>query len=148
MTERRILVTGAAGKVGQTFLNRFLIQKHDAPTIVRALCHNRKLEARPGLEVVTGDISNREDVRRAMEGVTHVLHLATCKETPDAVMDVAVKGLFWLLEACRESPHVSAVCPARGRRRHGTLLLSLPGAGYRNAKAFRLSRVLCAFQSP
>src|SRR5574338_162036 len=38
-----------------------------------------------------------------MEGVTRVLHLATCKETPDQIMDVAVKGLFWLLEACRTS---------------------------------------------
>ena len=39
-----------------------------------------------------------------MQGVTHVLHLATVKETPDTIMDVAVKGLFWLLEACRTSP--------------------------------------------
>jgi len=38
-----------------------------------------------------------------MDGVTHVLHLATCKETSDIVMDVAVKGMFWLLEACRTS---------------------------------------------
>lgn len=51
-----------------------------------------------------GDISRREDVARALEGVTHVLHLATCKETPDAIMDVAVKGMFWLLEECRLSP--------------------------------------------
>ena len=43
-------------------------------------------------------------VERAVAGVTHVLHLATCKETPDDVMDVTVKGLFWLLEACRASP--------------------------------------------
>jgi nucleoside-diphosphate-sugar epimerase len=33
-----------------------------------------------------------------------VLHLATSKETPESVMDVAVKGIFWLLEACRISP--------------------------------------------
>ena len=26
------------------------------------------------------------------------------KETPDQIMDVAVKGLFWLLETCRTSP--------------------------------------------
>jgi nucleoside-diphosphate-sugar epimerase len=39
-----------------------------------------------------------------MEGVTHVLHLATCKETPDAIMDVAIKGMFWLLESSRVSP--------------------------------------------
>ena len=31
----------------------------------------------------------------------HVIHLATCKETPEQVMDVTVKGLFWLLEECR-----------------------------------------------
>jgi nucleoside-diphosphate-sugar epimerase len=32
------------------------------------------------------------------------VHLATSKETPDTIIDVAIKGLFWLLEACRESP--------------------------------------------
>ena len=39
-----------------------------------------------------------------MAGVTHVVHLATVKETPGLVMDVTVKGLFLLLEAARESP--------------------------------------------
>jgi nucleoside-diphosphate-sugar epimerase len=39
-----------------------------------------------------------------MRGVTHVLHLATSKETPETIMDIAVKGLFWLLEASRVSP--------------------------------------------
>ena len=33
-----------------------------------------------------------------------MVHLATCKETPDVVIDVTVKGLFWLLEAFRTSP--------------------------------------------
>ena len=40
----------------------------------------------------------------ATEGATHVIHLATTKETPETIFDVAVKGLFWLLEACRASP--------------------------------------------
>ena len=100
---RRILITGAAGKVGQAFLNRFIETPPASPTVVRALCHHRMLPSRDGLEVVRGDMSVQADVQRAMEGVTHVLHLATCKETPDAIMDVAVKGLFWLLEACRTS---------------------------------------------
>jgi nucleoside-diphosphate-sugar epimerase len=43
-------------------------------------------------------------VDEAVAGVSHVVHLATSKETPETVMDVAVKGLFWLLEACRASP--------------------------------------------
>jgi UDP-glucose 4-epimerase len=42
-------------------------------------------------------------VRMAVHGVTHVVHCATCKEAPDSVMDVTVKGLFWLLEECRSS---------------------------------------------
>ena len=42
-------------------------------------------------------------VKRWMD-ISHVLHLATSKETPETIMDVAIKGMFWLLEACRTSP--------------------------------------------
>ena len=51
-----------------------------------------------------GSIADRDVVAAALAGVTHVVHLATCKETPDDVMDVTVKGLFWLLEEFRTSP--------------------------------------------
>ena len=102
-TDMRILVTGATGKVGQHFIHRFLADDARHGAVVRALCHNRMLEEGPRLEVVRGSIAERADVARAMEGVTHVLHLATCKETPEDVMDVTVKGLFWLLEACRHA---------------------------------------------
>ena len=104
MTEKRILVTGAAGKVGQAFIARLLADPAFARFEVRALCHRRALPAGERVEPVQGAMQERADVRRALEGVTHVLHLATCKETPDDAMDVAVKGLFWLLEGCRESP--------------------------------------------
>lgn len=100
----RILITGAAGKVGQAFLKRFFETDLPERFIARALCHNRLLPKREGLEVVRGTISDRESVRSAMQDVTHVLHLATCKETPEEIMDVAVKGIFWLLEEARESP--------------------------------------------
>jgi UDP-glucose 4-epimerase len=100
----RILITGATGKVGQAFIPRLLADPRFAAFTVRALCHNRPLATRERLEVVHGSIAERADVGAAMDGVTHVLHLATCKETPEAVMDVAVKGMFWLLEAARASP--------------------------------------------
>ena len=100
----RILVTGATGKVGQSFLKRFLQDPRFSTWTARALCHNRTVAAAERLEVVKGDMSRRDQVGRALEGVTHVLHLATCKETPDEIMDVAVKGMFWLLEECRLSP--------------------------------------------
>ena len=99
-----ILVTGATGKVGRVFINRLLSDpKFDSFTL-RALCHNRELEPQARIQNIHGSIEHHDVVEKAMDGVTHVVHLATCKETPDQIMDVAVKGLFWLLEACRTSP--------------------------------------------
>src|SRR5258708_11894325 len=102
--QKRILVTGATGKVGQAFIKRFLADSRMNAFIVRALCHSRKLDTHARLEVVSGSIQHREFVDQAVAGVTHVLHLATSKETPESIMDVAIKGMFWLLEACRTSP--------------------------------------------
>lgn len=99
-----ILVTGAAGKVGQQFLKRVLGDPALGTIRIRALCHQRLLEPTERLEVIQGSISDRDRVRESLEGITHVLHLATCKETPEDIMDVAVKGMFWLLEECRVSP--------------------------------------------
>ena len=100
----QILVTGATGKVGRNFIERALSSEAFEDVSIRALCHNRLLDPRPRLEIVQGNISDRAMVRRALDGVTHVLHCATCKETPDDIIDVAVKGLFWLLEECRSRP--------------------------------------------
>jgi nucleoside-diphosphate-sugar epimerase len=85
-------------------MQRILAEPKFEAFTVRALCHNRVLEAGPRLEVVRGSLEHKEVAREAVRGATHVLHLATCKETPESVMDVAVKGIFHLLEACRESP--------------------------------------------
>ncbi len=102
-SEKRILVTGATGKVGQSFIQRVLSDPELRDFRVRALCHNRLLRERERLEVMRGSIDDRASVARAVTGVSHVLHLATSKETPESIMDVAVKGMFFLLEACRAS---------------------------------------------
>jgi nucleoside-diphosphate-sugar epimerase len=98
------LVTGAAGKVGQNFIRSFLSDTRFADFGVRALCHNRLLDRRERLDVVHGSIEQRGVAEQAIDGVSHVLHLATSKESPDSIIDVAIKGMFWLLEACRVSP--------------------------------------------
>ena len=102
--EACILVTGATGKVGQAFMQRLLADQRFTNFRVRALCHQRLLPPTDRLEVVRGSIEQQAVVTTIMQGVTHVLHLATSKETPETIMDVAIKGLFWLLEACRTSP--------------------------------------------
>ena len=98
-----LLVTGATGKVGRTLIARLLEDGRFSGVRIRALCHNRMLDGHDRLEIARGSIADRGVVTAALEGVTHVVHLATCKETPDDVMDVTVKGLFWLLEGFRLS---------------------------------------------
>jgi nucleoside-diphosphate-sugar epimerase len=98
-----ILVTGATGKVGQHFIAGLLDDPRFSKARIRALCHNRLCRETERVEVTQGSIADRETVAEALAGVTHVVHLATCKETPADVMDVTVKGLFWLLEAFRTS---------------------------------------------
>ena len=62
--QKRILVTGATGKVGRTAIERLLSDPRFDAFVVRALCHNRKLEPRARLEVVTGSIEHRQVVDR------------------------------------------------------------------------------------
>ena len=98
-----LLVTGATGKVGTNLITHILAEPRWSNVRIRALCHKRLFPPTDRVEVAKGDMSNRESVERAMAGVTHVVHLATCKETPEIVMDVTVKGMFWLLESFRQS---------------------------------------------
>ena len=98
-----ILVTGATGKVGRSLIARLLGDPRFDGARIRALCHNRVIDGTDRLEVARGSISDRDVVAAALDGVSHVVHLATCKETPEIVMDVTVKGLFWLLEEFRLS---------------------------------------------
>ena len=99
----RLLVTGAAGKVGRVFIPAFLADSRFADWDVVALCHNRVVEPADRLTIVRGSLSDEAVVADAMAGVTHVLHLAAVKESPDLVFDVALKGLFLLLEEFRGS---------------------------------------------
>jgi UDP-glucose 4-epimerase len=101
--KKHILITGATGKVGQVVIKRLLNDSRFDDFVIRALCHNRLLPSQERLEIVRGSIEKREIVETVMQDVTHVLHLATSKETPESIMDIAVKGLFWLLEASRTS---------------------------------------------
>jgi nucleoside-diphosphate-sugar epimerase len=100
----RVLVTGATGKVGQAFIARLLSEPRFANATLVALCHNRTIPETGRVSVVKGSISDRATVAAALDGVTHVVHMATVKEDPATAMDVTVKGMFWLLEEFRVSP--------------------------------------------
>ncbi|MEZ5301985.1 MAG: NAD(P)H-binding protein [Verrucomicrobiales bacterium] len=121
-----ILITGATGKVGRAFLDRLLADPRFAGAKVRALCHQRSLPAHPRVECLRGSIADRPVARTAMEGATHVLHLATCKETPEEIMDVAVKGMFWLLEEARVAAPSASSSSSAATPRSGTSTMATP----------------------
>lgn len=100
----RLLVTGGTGKVGRNFLAAILGDPGWREAELVLLCHNRTLEPGTRVKVVRGSLADPAAVAAAMAGTTHVLHLAAVKESPDLAMDVAVKGMFLLLEAFRASP--------------------------------------------
>ncbi len=99
----KLLVTGITGKVGTNVLPAFLREPRFGDWTLRAICNNRTVD-HPAVEVVRASLSDAAAVRGAMEGVTHVLHMAAVKESPDLAIDVGVKGMFNLLEAFRVSP--------------------------------------------
>ncbi len=99
----RLLITGATGKVGGHFLPAFLDDSRFSGGTAVALCHNRAVKTDARLDVIMGSLADRATVEEAMSGVTHVLHMAAVKESPDLAMDVGVRGMFNLLESFRNS---------------------------------------------
>lgn len=72
-----VLVTGGAGFIGSHSVDRLL----ESGARVRVLDnfssgHRENLNAHPALEIVAGDIRDRAAVDAALDGISHVLHLA------------------------------------------------------------------------
>ncbi|WP_297106270.1 NAD(P)-dependent oxidoreductase [uncultured Devosia sp.] len=99
----RLLVTGITGKVGASFLPAFRADPRFADWQIRAICNNRIIDD-PSVEIVQASISDADAMESAMDGVTHVLHMASVKESPKLAIDIGVKGMFNLLEAFRKAP--------------------------------------------
>src|SRR5689334_12636702 len=107
-----ILVTGGAGLIGSTTVD--LLLRHYAPArivvfdnLVRGSLSNLKsalLDKRVSL--VRGDVRHNEAVRRAMQGMDAVIHLAAlritaCAAQPQEAMQVMCDGSFNVVEAAR-----------------------------------------------
>ncbi|WP_027835520.1 NAD-dependent epimerase/dehydratase family protein [Maritalea myrionectae] len=97
-----LLVTGASGKLGSRVIKKLLDQPQQDALKITAVTFSRDLPfSDERMTVRRGNIADRPFVADIMQGVTHVLHMATCKEMPEIIMDVTVKGMFWLLEEFR-----------------------------------------------
>jgi dTDP-glucose 4,6-dehydratase/UDP-glucose 4-epimerase len=103
---RRFLVTGGAGFVGSALTKALAA----AGAYVRVLDNESRGSARrlagTVVDLVTGDIRDPQTVRDAVRGVDAVCHLAYINgteffyEKPELVLDVAVRGMLNVLDAC------------------------------------------------
>src|SRR6185436_15645008 len=109
MSPRRILVTGGSGFIGSALVKALVKAGHT----VRVLDDNsrgapRRLDdVKNDIEFVGGDIRDAAAVAGAVRGVDEVHHLAFVNGTeffysaPELVLDVGVKGMINVLDACR-----------------------------------------------
>lgn len=109
MNSKTYLVTGGTGFIGAGVVKRLVADGHT----VRVLDNNSRGAARRladiegGYEMVEADIRDAGAVNQATKGVDGVYHLAYINGTeffysaPDLVLDVAVKGMTNVLDACR-----------------------------------------------
>jgi dihydroflavonol-4-reductase len=71
----KILVTGGTGFLGSHFMNELCKRVDAADVRVLNLVNTPALD-KLGVEVLVGTVTSRPDVERAMDGITHVYHLA------------------------------------------------------------------------
>jgi nucleoside-diphosphate-sugar epimerase len=109
VSKARILVTGGRGFIGSGLVKALL----RAGCSVRVLDDNsrgsprRLAEVEKDIEFIAGDIRDAAVVARATQGVDEVHHLAFVNGTeffysaPDLVLDVGVRGMINVIDACR-----------------------------------------------
>ncbi len=110
MTARKILVTGGSGFIGSALVKRLVREGHN----VRVLDDNSRGAPRrlasfeSDIEFIGGDVRDPQAVDAAMKGVDEVHHLAFVNGTeffysaPELVLDVGVKGMVNVLDACKK----------------------------------------------
>jgi len=111
----KILISGGAGFIGSRLVERLI---EDNEITVLDIMHRDALtgtglHGHPHLRVVKGDVRDMDTVRSAMDGHTHVVHLAsiagvdTVINNPLLTMEVTIKGTFNMLEAAAAAGSVT-----------------------------------------
>jgi len=84
----KVLVTGGAGFIGSTTVDRLLESGHFVRVLDNFSTGKREnLPDSPYLEIIEGDILDTEVLNRAMDGMTHVLHLAAMVSVIESIND-------------------------------------------------------------
>ena len=106
--DKKFLVTGGTGFIGRGLVRGLL---HSGARVRTLDNDSRGARSKLGadddrVEIIIGDVRDSDTVRRAVEGMDVVCHLAYINGTeffytkPDIILEVAVKGMMNVLDAC------------------------------------------------
>lgn len=108
----RYCVTGGAGFIGSALVKRLAAGGHEVAVLddfSRGRADRLQGEDMARCEIFSGDVRDPYSVARAMQGCQSVIHLAYIQGTqtfyaePRLILDVALRGILNVLEACRET---------------------------------------------
>jgi len=112
MQGKRLMVIGGAGFVGSHIVDQLLAEQPAEVIVydnfVRGTRANvQQAASDPRVRVVNASITNIPTLRREMDGVDGVFHLAAlwlgeCVDTPRAAVDVNIVGTYNVIEAARD----------------------------------------------
>jgi len=105
------LITGGAGFIGSHLVEALLAHGDQVRVLDNFTTGKRaNLPAgAPGLEIIEGDVRNREAVRSAMQGVAGVCHLAALVSVPESIsqpdicFDINAQGTQIVLDEARRA---------------------------------------------
>lgn len=111
LTDAHILITGGAGFIGSHLVERLASKNRVRvlDTFRRDALRPAGLDKLPSVELVEGDVMDLASVRKAMDGVDHVIHLAsiagvdTVMKQPALTMRISLLGTANVLDAALET---------------------------------------------
>jgi len=106
---KSVMVTGASGKLGGPLCEAL---RNEGYHVIAA--DLRLPVGVDGVEEVELDVADGPAVEAAVARSDAVIHLASCKEDRDAVIDVSARGTFHLLEAAAKTRKPQRVILASG----------------------------------
>ncbi len=129
-----ILITGATGNVGSKLLTELLARKATVRALARKPEDVERLKAQ-GIDAVLGDITDRESVRTALQGVTHFYILSPSTpqlaEIEGALVDEAKQaGVQHIVKHSVLGADVDAICPFTSIHAQAEAAIQVSGIPY------------------